>query len=607
MASLWVDLRDVRFQLLEVIKISETLLGKGRFSDHDVDTVNMVLDTAAKFAENEIAPTYPDEVQRKPVEAIFKDGKVVVPEAYHNLWKLYAEGGWIAVADSPDVGGQSFPTCVAAACQNMFLGSNQAFVMYPGLSHGAARLIQDFFRHPLRETILEKMFSGVWGGTMCLTEPGAGSDVGALKSKAKRNPDGTFSMTGTKCFISAGDHNLTENIIHPVLARIEGDPRGSKGISIFVVPKIRINPDGSLGEPNDVSCGGIESKMGIHGNATCTLNFGDNGKCIGYLMGEEREGMKIMFHMMNEERQGVGMMGVALASAAYLHALDYAKQRLQGSNIMSMKDPNAPQVPIIQHPDVRRMLLKQKSITEGIRALAYFCYYCMDREAIAESDKEKEKWHGCIELLTPMVKSFCTDMGMVVCDLAVQTYGGYGYCREYPVEQMMRDQKINTIYEGTNGIQAMDLLGRKLGMKKGMYFMNLIALTQETIGEAKGIASIKEEAEVVEGAMNAASSTALAFSGMIRTNPFVPLIAAQDYLNCLSEALCGWLHLQMAAAAVKALPKAGSEKDKAFYNGKIEGAKFFINRIVALVPAKCELLKKDETSAMRISEEGFAV
>ena len=607
MASLWVDLRDVRFQLLEVIKISETLLGKGRFLDHDVDTVNMVLDTAAKFAENEIAPTYPDEVQRKPVEAIFKDGKVFVPESYHKLWKLYAEGGWLSTADSPDVGGQSFPTCVAAACQNMFLGSNQSFTMYPGLSHGAARLIQDFFKHSLRETILEKMFSGVWGGTMCLTEPGAGSDVGALKSKAKRNPDGTFSITGTKCFISAGDHNLTENIIHPVLARIEGDPRGSKGISIFVVPKIRINPDGSLGEPNDVSCGGIESKMGIHGNATCTLNFGDNGKCIGYLMGEEREGMKIMFHMMNEERQGVGMMGVALASAAYLHALDYAKQRLQGSNIMSMKDPNAPQVPIIQHPDVRRMLLKQKSITEGIRAMAYFCYYCMDREAIAESDDEKDKWHGFIELLTPMVKSFCTDMGMVVCDLAVQTYGGYGYCREYPVEQMMRDQKINTIYEGTNGIQAMDLLGRKLGMKKGMYFMNLIGLTQEVIGEAKGIDSIKEEAEIVEGAMNAASSTALAFSGMIRNNPFVPLIAAQDYLNCLSEALCGWLHLQMAVAAVKALPKAGSEKDKAFYSGKIESAKFFINRIVALVPAKCELLKKDETSAMRISEEGFAV
>jgi alkylation response protein AidB-like acyl-CoA dehydrogenase len=612
MASLWVDERDIKFQLHEVFNIGETLLGKGRYTDHDVDMCNMVLDQAQKFAEVEIAPTYPDEVHRKPVEAVFKDGKVFAPEAYHRLYKLYCEGGWMTTADSPEVGGQAFPFIIGAACANMFLAANQAFLMYPGLTHGAARLVEDHFQHPLRDIILEKMYSGVWAGTMCLTEPGAGSDVGILKTTAKKNADGTYSITGTKCFISAGDHDLTENIIHPVLARIEGDPAGTKGISIFIVPKIRINEKGELGEPNDVQCGNIESKMGIHGNATCTLNFGTDGKCIGYLMGEERDGMKIMFQMMNEERQGVGMMGVSLAMASYLHALDYAKQRIQGTNIiaMAMKDPNAKAVPIIQHPDVRRMLLRQKSITEGIRALAFLCYYAMDREfnaGLEQNEQDKEYWHGMIEMLTPMVKSYCTERGMEVCSDAVQTYGGYGYCREYPVEQMMRDQKINLIYEGTNGIQAMDLLGRKLGMKKGLYFMNLLGLTQAAVAEAKANDSLKAEAAIVEGALNACAETAMAFGKMMRTTPFVPLIGAADFLNCLSDALVGWLHIWMANVAVKGLANTSSDRDKAFYSGKIEGAKFFINRITGLVPAKLDNLKKDEQSAMNISEEAFAV
>jgi hypothetical protein len=612
MASLWVDERDIKFQLHEVFNIGETLLGKGRYTDHDVDMCNMVLDQAQKFAEVEIAPTYPDEVHRKPVEAVFKDGKVFAPEAYHRLYKLYCEGGWLTTSDSPEVGGQAFPFIIGAACANMFLATNQAFLMYPGLTHGAARLVEDHFQHPLRDVILEKMYTGVWAGTMCLTEPGAGSDVGILKTSAKKNADGTYSITGTKCYIAAGDQDLAENLIPPVLARIEGDPAGTKGISIFIVPKIRINEKGELGEPNDVQCGNIESKMGIHGNATCTLNFGTDGKCIGYLMGEERDGMKIMFQMMNEERQGVGMMGVSLAMAAYLHALDYAKQRIQGTNIiaMAMKDPNAKAVPIIQHPDVRRMLIRQKSITEGIRALAFLCYYAMDREfnaGLEQNEQDKEYWHGIIEMLTPMVKSYCTERGMEVCSDAVQTYGGYGYCREYPVEQMMRDQKINLIYEGTNGIQAMDLLGRKLGMKKGLYFMNLLGLTQAAVAEAKGNDSLKAEAAIVEGALNACAETAMAFAKMMKTTPFVPLIGAADFLNCLSDALVGWLHIWMANAAVKGLASAASDKDKAFYSGKIEGARFFINRITGLVPAKLENLKKDEQSAMNISEEAFAV
>jgi alkylation response protein AidB-like acyl-CoA dehydrogenase len=612
MANLWIDLKDIKFQLFEVFKMSETLLGKGRYADYDADTCNMVLDQAAKFAETELAPTYPDEVHRQPVEATWKDGKVTTPESYKRLWKLYCENGYMATADEPEVGGQGFPAILAASIANMFLSCNQAFIMYPGLSHGAAALIQFYFQHPLKKILMEKMYSGEWAGTMCLTEPGAGSDVGLLKTTAKKNADGTYTITGTKSFISAGDHDLTPNIIHPVLARIEGDPAGTKGISIFVVPKYRFNENGEIGEFNDVQCGGIESKMGIHGNATCTLNFGSDGKCIGYLMGEERQGMPIMFHMMNEERQGVGMMGASLAGASYLHALDYAKQRIQGVNIieMAMKVENAKSVPIIQHPDVRRMLLKMKSMYEGMRALALLCYFCMDMEiqaTLAKDEAQEQYWHGMIEVLTPMVKAYNTEKGMDVCSDAIQTYGGYGYCREYPVEQMLRDQKINCIYEGTTGIQAMDLLGRKLGMKKGLYFMNLLAMTQEAIAEAKQNDQLKAEAEIVENALNKCAETSMAFAKMIRTVPFVPLIGAVDFLYCLSEALVGWLHLRMANAAVKGMPNAAGDQDKAFYSGKIQGAKFYINRITGLVPAKLENLKVDEQSCMNISEDAFAV
>ncbi|GAB6268249.1 MAG: acyl-CoA dehydrogenase C-terminal domain-containing protein [Smithella sp.] len=612
MASLWIDLRDINFQLFEVFKIGETLLGKGRYADYDVDTCKMVLDQAAKFAETEIAPTYPDEVHRKPVEATFKDGKVTTPEAYKRLYKLYCEGGYMATADEPEVGGQGFPACIAAACANMFLSTNQAFLMYPGLSHGAARLMQDYFQHPLRDILLEKMFSGEWAGTMCLTEPGAGSDVGLLKTSAKKNADGTYSIVGTKSFISAGDHDLTPNIIHPVLARIEGDPKGTKGISIFMVPKVRFNEKGELGETNDVTCGNIESKMGIHGNATCTLNFGSDNKCIGYLMGEERQGMPIMFHMMNEERQGVGMMGASLAGAAYLHALDYAKQRIQGQDVieMAMKIDGG-SVPIIRHPDVRRMLLKMKSTSEGLRMLCFLCYFCMDNEIQAMVEKNEEQqayWHGFIEILTPIVKSYCTDAGMDVCQLAVQTYGGYGYCREYPVEQMTRDQKINQIYEGTNGIQALDLLGRKLGMKKGLYFMNLMAMIKETIEEGKKVDSLKNEVAIVENSLNAVAETSMAFAKMIKVTPYVPLIGACDFLNCMGDVIVGWLHLKMALVAIPKFFAADTgEQDKAFYRGKIEAARFFIGRTTGLVIPKLENLKKDEQSCMNIPEESFAV
>jgi alkylation response protein AidB-like acyl-CoA dehydrogenase len=605
MASQWVNPRDSKFLLHEVLKIDQEIVGKPPFDHIDPEMVDMVVDGAANFSEGQLAPHYPDEARGKPVEAVFKDNVVRVPEAYKTLWKLFAEGGWLSISDSPEVGGQGLPTVVAAACNEFFFACNQAFSLVPALTAGAARLIDKFCSDELKAMFIKKMFDGTWSGTMCLTEPVAGSDVGALRATAKKNDDGTYSIAGTKCFITGGDHDLTENIVHIVLARIEGDPLGTQGISIFVIPKYRVNPDGSVGEPNDVATGNIEHKMGIHGSPTCTLNFGENGKCIGYLMGRERDGMKIMFHLMNEERQNIGLMGTGLAGSAYLHALAYAKDRLQGSSVRA-RTPGT-QVPIIQHPDVRRMLMMQKSVVEGIRLLCLYCFYTMDKAKAAATEDEKMKCQGLIEILTPIVKAYCTDMGMVVNHLAVQTHGGYGYCRDYPVEQMQRDQRINSIYEGTNGIQALDLVGRKLGMNSGKLLSALLNEMKAVIGQALETADLRHEALVVEGAAQALAITASALGSVAKTSPAVPLLAACDLLNCFGDTLCGWLHLWMALTAKNALKNAESESDQLFYQGKIEGAKFFVNRITSLVPAKCEILGKNEISAMRIPEGAFAV
>jgi len=345
---------------------------------------------------------------------------------------------------------------------------------------------------------MEKMITGEWSGTMALTEPNAGTDVGNLSSKATRQADGTFRIQGTKIFITSADQDLTENIIHPVLARIEGDPAGTKGISIFLVPKYIVNDDGTLGKRNDYEIASIEEKMGIHGSSTCLINFGDNNECYAELLGEEREGMKVMFQMMNEARISVGMQGLGSGAIAYHHALQYAKERIQGSSIENFKNPEAPKVPIIKHPDIRRMLLWMKSSVDSMRALIYFASYCVDKSMTSGDEAEKEKWEGFLEILTPICKAYSTDIGFKVTEQAIQVYGGYGYCAEYPVEQFMRDEKIASIYEGANGIQALDLVGRKLGMKKGAYFMNLLIEMGNTIAKYKDVEGLSDLAADVK-------------------------------------------------------------------------------------------------------------
>ncbi|HQN68133.1 MAG TPA: acyl-CoA dehydrogenase [Smithellaceae bacterium] len=620
MGNLLVNTRDQQFLLFEQFGI-EKLFESEAYGGFSKDDLLMILSEAEKLAVSVIFPTLKEGDEEG---CHFKNGVVTVPKCFREPFKKYSEAGWINPMDSPEVGGQGIPHTAGYGVMELFCAANYAFCMYPGLTHGAANLINVYGNEEQKKKYMEKCFSGEWTGTMCLTEPGAGSDVGALKTTAKRLPDGKFLITGTKCFISAGDHDLTPNIIHPVLARIEGDPAGTKGISIFIVPKIRVNDDGTLGEPNDVKCGGIEHKMGIKASATATLNFGEDGKCIGELLGEERSGIKIMFQMMNEARLGVGMQGVAIGSAAFQHAVAYAKERIQGTPVWEMKNPAAKAVTIINHPDVRKKLMWMKSHVEGIRALTYFGAYCMDMSKISKTEAEKANWEGYLELLTPIIKSYSTDKGLLICSTAMDVYGGYGYCSEYPVEQLMRDEKIACIYEGTNGIQALDFVGRKLGQRKGANVMNMAGLVQKAIAKYKNDDQLGKAAATLEEASNAVFEVAMFFAAAGKGGDFIaPIYNAGKYLDIFGDMVVGYLLLDAAGIAQEKLNAMYEEKglvtigkkiglqrenqEAAFYAGKIASAKFFINEAVTTVKARCAAIKANDKSAMEMVDLGFTV
>jgi alkylation response protein AidB-like acyl-CoA dehydrogenase len=617
MSNLLVNARDQHFLLFEQFGI-EKLFETETFKDFSKDDVLMMMNEAEKMALNVILPTY--EVGDKE-GCTFKDGKVTVPKCYHDAFKKYCEAGWLAQTEPIDVGGQGIPVVMATANLEYCYAANFAFLMYPGLTHGAATLIQHHGTEEQKNKYMLKMYEGRWGGTMCLTEPGAGSDVGALKTSAKRLPDGKFLITGSKCFISCGDHDLTPNIVHPVLARIEGDPPGTPGISIFIVPKYRVNEDGSLGEFNDVNTGNIEHKMGIRGSATCTLNFGDEGKCVGELLGKEREGMRIMFLMMNEARMEVGMQALGHSTAALEHAIAYAKDRIQSTPVWEMKNPDAKAVPIIQHPDVRRDLLWMKAFTEGIRALNYFTAYCLDMSRAYP--EEKAKWGGLVELLTPICKAYSSDMAMQITSKAIDVYGGYGYCQEYPVEQYMRDCKIACLYEGTNGIQSLDLVGRKLGQNKGMNVMNMIGEIGATIAKAKQVPELQKYAAYLEEANNAVIDLTMTFAALGKSSSFlIPILNASPYLEIFGDLLIGHFLLQGAAIAQEKLNAIYAEKgadtkgtqralvhdnaDVAFYQGKIAAAKFFAVEVLFLVKSKCAAIKVADKVPIEMADESFA-
>lgn len=602
MAQQIADRRDVDFVLHEQLGVAE-LSRHEVFAEFNKKTVDLIVSEARNLAIKEILPT---QVEGDREGTKFENGKVTVPPSFHRAWDLFKEGEWLAMIEDPEWGGQGMPRTVALAASDYMNGANFAFMMYPGLTHGAGKLIESFGTDQQKALFLKNLYTGKWTGTMLLTEPEAGSDVGALTTSAKKNEDGTYSITGNKIFISSGEHDLAENIIHPVLARIEGAPEGTNGISLFIVPKYWVNEDGSPGELNDVVCTGVEEKMGIHGNATCSMSLGSKGNCRGLLLGEENKGMRSMFLMMNEARLLVGIQGFACASAAYMHALKYARERVQGRHLLNMMDKSAPGVPIIQHPDVRRMLLTMKAYVEGMRSLLYYVGMCDDRIQIAASDDEKAKYQGIVDLLIPIAKGYVSDRAFDVCNLGVQIYGGYGYIKEYPMEQLLRDCRITPIYEGTNGIQAMDLLGRKLGLNQGRPIMDLMGEIQGVIASARANARVEDCAGKLEAALNKLGEVALHL-GKTAMSPQVMAAFAHAYpfLEVSGDVVMAWLLLWRATIAAEKLDNGARKKDAAFYEGQLKSAEFFANCILPVTLGKMNAILATSSEAVDIAEDSF--
>ena len=602
------DDRDIRFNLFEWLDL-DAVLKTPHYEEVDREQLGMVLDEALKVARGSVAAC--NEIGDR-VGAQFEHGKVMLPEGFAEAYRDLAEGGWISPTMDPAFGGLGLPEAVGTGISEFIMGANTSLGLQVLLTRGAAHLIETFGSEELKAICCERMYSGEWTGTMCLTEAGAGSDLGALTTKAVRQDDGSYLITGEKIFITSGDHGLTPNIIHAVLARTPGAPAGPKGLSLFVVPKLRVNPDGSLGAINDVACAGIEHKLGIHGSPTCSLVFGANNGCQGFLLGQEEQGLAHMFQMMNAARYEVGVQGLGNASAAHQAALAYAKERLQGRGPNAGK--GAGQSLIIEHPDVRRSLLLQSAYVQAMRALVSYTAWCMDMAHVSQGE-ERDRWQGLVELLTPISKAWCTDWGFRVTEWALQVFGGYGYTMDYPAEQYLRDCKIASIYEGTNGIQALDLVGRKFRMQEGR---PMKALLKQAAEAAQALAE-----DPVLGASARQLAEAVKALGAVLTQiparenaALLTILNAVPILDMLGHVVGGFLLLQQASLAkqkaqallaergvdasdsraVRALH--ASSRDAAFYQNKVQSAIHFAHRGLPLVAAHSVALLSGETAPM---------
>mgnify|MGYP000675235523 CR=1 FL=1 len=602
MGQVIADRRDIDFVLYEQLDVEE-LTQKEIYRDFNRKTFDMIISEARNFAVKELLPTNAIGDQ----EGVrFENGAVTVPECFQRPHKLLIEGEWTSMTEDPELGGQGLPVNIAQAVAEYLYGANYGLTNYGMMGHGTGKMIELFGTESQKELFLKKLYTGQWGGTMLLTEADAGSDVGALTTSAKKNPDGTYTITGNKIFITNGEHDLAENIIHPVLARVEGAPDGTRGISIFIVPKIWVNDDGSFGEPNDLICTGIEEKMGIHASATCSMALGGSGRCRGLLLGEENQGMKIMFHMMNEARLGVGFQGFNYGAVAYLYALNYARERIQGRELENARDPEAPPVPIIRHPDVRRMLLWMKAHVEGMRSFVYYVGWCLNKIRLVDTDEEKAYYQGLGDLFTPVVKAYCSQRGFEVCSQAMQVYGGYGYTREYPVEQLTRDARITSIYEGTDGIQAMDLLGRKLGMNRGKVFMDFLSEVQAVVSRARETSELSAMATDVEAAANRLGEIAMHL-GKIAMSPKLKtaFAFAHPFLEAMGDVIMAWMLLWRAEIATSKLSSGAKKKDADYYEGQVRTAEFFIHTVLPGTLGKMNAIKRAHGAAVEIADAGF--
>ncbi len=616
MADRLVDERDqklILFEQFEIDKFSESEI----YAEFDAQTYKQVLSQAKKLATNVMMPS---NAVGDTDGCLFKDGKVSVPKSFHDLWRKWNDGGWRGLDLPQEMGGLGMPMVVGMAANEYFEAGNLAFQTLAAMTRGAALLIATHGSEEQKKKYTEKILSGKWTGTMVLTEAEAGSDLAAVKTRAERNQDGTYSIVGSKMLITGGDTDLTENIIHLVLARVKGAPAGTQGLSLFLVPKIKVNPDGSLGEPNDVKTISIEKKMGIKGSPTCHLNFGEEGNCAGELVSKENQGLPIFFTMMNESRLIAARHGAAVASTAYLHALAYATERLQGTEIGAPKDSG--QAPIIKHPDVRRMLLQMKAYTEGVRVLILYASYCIDRERISHGKEERQEWERRTAFLTPVAKAYGSDMSFRVTEAAMQVYGGYGYMKDYPIEQFLRDEKVHSIFEGTNGIQALTLAGRNLGQDSESLFKGHLEDMDKFCKSNKNHQTLAEYVEILKTAKDALSDVSR-FLVIMHKKDFRGLaLYATPYLELFGDVTVGWLLLWQAVIArdrLTALAKEnGIEPDAdglqklvaedasaAFYSGKLASARYFASTVVSQATAKARTIMRMDRAALEIAENAF--
>ncbi len=579
--NLLVDMNDVQFVLYEMLKVHD-LAHFEKFNGYDREILQDTLNLAEKIAWDKMYPV-DSQGDEEGVSYDPKTMSVTVPEYFHEPYRSMTGAGFISISDSADFGGMGMPQSVSVACKEFFGAASAALSFCALLTGSAAGLIRRFGTEEQKILYLDKMLKGIWGGTMCLTEPGAGSDVGNMRTRAIPTPDGSYHIEGQKIFISSGEHNLTENIIHMVLARIEGAPSGTRGLSLFIVPKYLVDPDGSLAGRNGVFCRGVEKKMGFHGSPTCALSFGEDTPCTGFLLGKEGTGMKLMFKMMNEERLFCGLQGLASSSRAYLHAVDYARQRVQGSHATEMFNPAAERVAIIEHPDVKRMLFWMKSHVEGMRMLTYYLALCLDLEEVETGDKAYDA-AAMVELLVPICKAGNTDMVWLITAEAIQVFGGYGFCRDYPVEHVARACKVLSIVEGTNGIQSIDLVMRKILMNPAQHNYQVFKKhVQKTIDEAR---SVVDEAHLLllEEAMEKMDQIVSFLLDHLSQGRFIQLFTLATQVQQAMHMLClAWMHVWSLSITVPRMKDpgkdvAGSEltQDEVFYRSRTLSSRFYL-------------------------------
>ncbi len=583
--------QDMQFVMHDVLNLSQ--LDIRGYADLDAGFTGAVLDEAGKIARDVLHPL---NATGDREGCHLENGVVRTPQGFKAAFDAMKQGGWTALDCDPDYGGQGLPYVMGTAVGEIFVSANMAFNMYQGLTHGAYSAIHTHGTAAQKAMYLPKMVSCDWTGTMNLTEPHCGTDLGLMRTRAEPAGDGSYAITGTKIFISAGEHDLSQNIIHLVLAKAPGGGEGSKGISLFIVPKFLVNDDGSLGARNGVSVGSIENKMGIHGNATCVMNY-DGAK--GWLLGDLHKGMRAMFTMMNEARLGVGLQGYAVAETAYQNAVVYARERLQGRDVTGVKNPNGPADPLIVHPDIRRNLMEQKSFVEGARALTFWAAHLIDR-SVRNGDADAE---GLVSLLIPVIKGFLTDKGFDTAVQAQQVWGGHGYIEDNGMAQFARDARIAQIYEGANGIQALDLVGRKLAADGGKPVMAFFEMIKTFVKENQEDARLTPFLEPLKKASKDVQAAAMFFMENAMKNPNVALAGAYDFMTMMGHTAMGFMWARMAKAALAGLD-AGTG-DAAFLNAKLTTGAFYMARCLPATALHLARIQSGAAPVMDLPEAAF--